>query len=99
MCLLMSTTSIGFRVQAAAWTLALSVAAGSLALAEEPKKPVDPPKLTAGGEGFALQSASGDYRLQLRGYVQFFSRYGESLIDYNWNQTTIGAGIALSDGM
>jgi len=35
----------------------------------------------------------------VRGYVQFFSGYGESMIDYNWNQTTIGAGIALSDGL
>ena len=34
-----------------------------------------------------------------RGYVQVTSGYGESLIDYNHNQTTIGAGIALSDGL
>lgn len=35
----------------------------------------------------------------MRAYVQFFSGYGESMIDYNWRQTTFGAGIALSDGL
>jgi phospholipase A1 len=33
----------------------------------------------------------------IRAYVQAFAGYGESLIDYNWNQNTIGAGIAIND--
>lgn len=35
----------------------------------------------------------------LRVYVQGFTGYGESLIDYNWNQSTIGFGIALNDAL
>ncbi len=35
----------------------------------------------------------------LRVYVQGFTGYGESMIDYNWNQSTIGAGIALNDAL
>jgi phosphate-selective porin OprO/OprP len=49
--------------------------AGSGAKADGAGKPADAPTLTAGAEGFALQSSSGDYRLQLRGYVQFDGRF------------------------
>ncbi|NJD32353.1 MAG: phospholipase A [Gammaproteobacteria bacterium] len=33
----------------------------------------------------------------LRAYFQLFSGYGESMIDYNWNQTTFGIGVTLND--
>jgi len=33
----------------------------------------------------------------MRMHFQLFSGYGESLIDYDWNQTTVGLGVTLND--
>ncbi len=33
----------------------------------------------------------------MKAYVQVFSGYGESMIDYDWNQTTLGVGVAMND--
>lgn len=52
------------------------------------------------GKGAAqLTWSSPRFLGPLRWYVQGFSGYGESLIDYNWNQRTIGFGIAINDAL
>jgi phospholipase A1 len=52
---------------------------------------------TGKGAGQLTWSSPRLFGSPLRLYAQLFTGYGESLIDYNWNQTTIGAGIALND--
>lgn len=43
---------------------------------------------------FPLASEGG-----LRGYIQVFSGYGETLLDYDYSQTAIGVGIILVDAL
>jgi phospholipase A1 len=46
-------------------------------------------------------SARGDWAFPLaggmRGHLQIFSGYAESLIDYNHRQTTVGLGVSFFD--
>ncbi len=49
------------------------------------------------GKGALEGSWSFPVWRRMRGYVRLFSGYGESLLDYNWRQTTFGFGMALTD--
>lgn len=56
-----------------------------------------------GRQNFSTHNGAAEFGLtfplwgKLRGYVSAFSGYGESLIDYNYNQTRLGIGIALNN--
>jgi phospholipase A1 len=50
-----------------------------------------------GGYGAVQGTWSFPIQKRLKGYVKLFSGYGETLIDYNWSQTTVGVGILLVD--
>ena len=51
--------------------------------------------------GFGAVEGTLSFPIQkrLKGYIKLFNGYGETMIDYNWSQTTIGAGILLVDWM
>jgi phospholipase A1 len=49
------------------------------------------------GRGSAEATWSFPLARRVRGYVQVFSGYGESMVDYNWKQTTVGLGVSLAD--
>lgn len=54
------------------------------------------------GSGKGAFQAAWSFPIQaegrgLRGYVQVFSGYGESLVDYNWRQNTVAIGFCLSE--
>jgi phospholipase A1 len=53
----------------------------------------------ATGKGALQASWSFPLHRRVRGYLQWFSGYGESLIDYNWRQNAVGIGLSLSDNL
>jgi phospholipase A1 len=55
-------------------------------------------RLNAGsGYGAAEGTWSFPIHVRLKGYVKLFTGYGETMIDYNWKQSTIGIGVLLAD--
>jgi phosphate-selective porin OprO/OprP len=59
------------------WRIAVTLVAIAPAAARAQEKPAETklPPFSAGAEGFVIQSESGDYRLQVRGYAHFDGRF------------------------
>jgi phospholipase A1 len=49
------------------------------------------------GRGAVRAGWAFPFNTHLKGYVEAFSGYGQSLIDYNHSQTTIGVGVLVSE--
>jgi len=53
--------------------------------------------LTSDGKGALELSYSFPLYGKLKGYLQYFNGYGQSLIDYNARANSFGIGVAISD--
>jgi phospholipase A1/A2 len=51
------------------------------------------------GSGYGAAEGTWSFPVddRLKGYIKLFTGYGETMIDYNWKQTSIGVGFLLAD--